>query len=159
MSKIVRDVMQSQVHTVSRETALPELERRFAATKVGALPVVGTSKRLESIVSRSDVMRRHSLERSLAELADGDFGQTLGVKDDDALEMIGSAVGRRLAMIRAADIMIADVVTIDADESLEEAARRMIERRIHRLPVVENGQLIGIVSAFDFMRVYLDSPT
>ena len=73
--------------------------------------------------------------------------------------MIGSAVGRRLAMIRAADIMIADVVTIDADESLEEAARRMIERRIHRLPVVENGQLIGIVSAFDFMRVYLDSPT
>ena len=159
MSKIVRDVMQSQVHTVSRETALPELERRFAATKVGALPVVGTSKQLEGIVSRSDVMRRHSLERSLAELADGDFGQTLGVKDDDALEMIGSAVGRRLAMIRAADIMIADVVTIDADESLAEAARRMIERRIHRLPVVENGQLIGIVSAFDFMRVYLDSPT
>jgi CBS domain-containing protein len=160
MSKIVRDVMQSEVHTVSRETALPELERRFATTKVGALPVVGTSKRLEGIVSRSDVMRRHSLERSLAELADGDFDQTLGVEDDDdALEMIGAAVGRRLAMIRAADIMIANVVTIEPDESLAEAARRMIERRIHRLPVVEKGQLVGIVSAFDFMRVYLDSPT
>ena len=158
MSKTVRDVMQSELHTVSPETALPELERQFSATKVGALPVVGASRRLEGIVSRSDVVRRYSLEQSLAELADSDFDQTLGVEDDDdALEVIGAVVGRRLAKMRAADIMITEVVTIGPDEPLGEAARRMLERRIHRLPVVEDGRLVGIVSAFDIMRVYAES--
>ncbi len=160
MATMVREVMKSDVYTVNTETPLPKIERRFAETKVGALPVVERNRKLLGIVSRTDVVRRHSLEQALAELSDSHFDSTLGVdEDDDALAAIGEAVGRRLSKVIAKDIMISDVVTVGPDAHLLEAAERMLERKIHRLPVVENGVLIGIVSAFDFLRVYVANPT
>lgn len=151
----VRDIMQARVITVPPDTNLPELHRRFTAAKVGALPVLDRQHRMQGIVSRTDVMRRFSLEQSMAELADSDFDQTLGVEDrDDSIAVISEEVGRRLSKLHASDIMIRDVITIGPDEPLAEAARRMVDRRIHRLPVVEDDRLIGILSAFDFMRLY-----
>ncbi len=147
--------MHGDVLTVSPETPLPDLQRRFASARVGALPVVDASGRILGLVSRFDVMRRFSLEQSLAELADSDFDQTLGMKDnDDSIAAIAAAVGRRLAGMYARDVMIGDVFVIGPDATLAEAARIMTERRFHRLPVVEAGRLVGILSAFDFMRLY-----
>jgi CBS domain-containing protein len=154
----VRDLMESEVFTVSPDTNLPELQRRFTSSRVGALPVVDREKRIVGIVSRADIMRRFSLEQSLAELADSDFDQVMGVEDDDdSISQIGSAVGRRLSQMHAHDIMKTEVETIPPDAAPEEAARIMVERRIHRLPVVDGDQLIGIVSAFDFMRLFASS--
>lgn len=156
--KTVRELMSENVLTVSPETNLPDLQRRFASTRVGAMPVVDRDHRIQGIVSRFDVMRRFSIEQSLAELADSEFDQTLGVEDDDdSITAIGAAVGTRLSKMHARDIMITEVATIGPDASPSDAARLMTERRIHRLPVIENDVLIGIVSAFDFMRLYSES--
>lgn len=147
--------MHGEVVTVSPETPLPDLQRRFASDRVGALPVVDVSGRILGLVSRYDVMRRFSLEQSLAELADSDFDQTLGIKDnDDSIAVIAAAVGRRLAGMHARDVMIEEVVVIGPDATLAEAAQIMTQRKFHRLPVVEAGRLVGVVSAFDFMRLY-----
>lgn len=155
MTTLVRDAMTTDVVTVSPETSLPDIQRVFARARFGAVPVLDPAGRLKGIVSRTDVVRKFSLEQSLAELADADFDSILGVEDDDdALESIGAAVGRRLSKVRAADIMISDVVSIAADAPLEAAAESMIKHRIHRLPVVDGDRLIGIVSAFDFMEQY-----
>lgn len=157
MSKLVRDVMQTDVTTVSPDTTFPELRRIFVKTGFGAVPVLDRDHRMKGIVSRSDVVRKASIEQSLAELADGDFDSILGVEDNDnALESIGAAVGRRLANVTAQDIMITKVLTIAPDEPLVEAARQMVERNIHRLPVLDGGRLVGIVSAFDFMTLYAE---
>lgn len=155
MSKLVRDLMNSDVVTISPEMTMPDIHRLFSKHRFGAVPVLDRDSRLKGIVSRSDVVRKFSLEQSLAELANSDFDATLGIKDDDvALESIAAAVGRRLSQVKAADIMIRDVVTIAPDAPLSEAADRMLEHRIHRLPVLENGRVIGILSAFDFMRLF-----
>lgn len=155
MTKLVRDVMKKDVVTVSPDMSMPDLQRIFVEKKFGAVPVLDRERRLKGIVSRSDVVRKFSLEQSIAELADSDFDATLGVEDRDAtLGSIGAAAGRRLANVKARDIMIHDVLTIGPDEPLAEAAKQMLEKRIHRLPVLEDGKLVGIVSAFDFMALY-----
>ena len=157
VNKRVRDIMKTGVITVSPDTTMPELQRVFVKTGFGAVPVLDRDRRMVGIVSRSDVGRKASLEQSLAEMADSDFDAILGVEDNDnALGSIGAAVGRRLANVKAADIMSKKVATIDPDESAAEAARQMVERRIHRLPVVDGGRLVGIVSAFDFMALYAE---
>ncbi len=157
--RIVRELMQADVVTVSPETNLADLERQFASTQIGAMPVVDRNRNIVGLVSRFDLMRRLSVEQTLAELADSEFDQTLGVRDEDnSISAIGAAVGQRLSQLHARDIMVADVTTIGPDATLTEAARIMTERRFHRLPVVENGKLIGIVSAFDFMRLYASTP-
>lgn len=149
--------MKTDVTSVSPDMTMPDLQRVFVKTGFGAVPVLDRDRRLMGLVSRSDVMRKFSLEQSLAELADSDFDAILGIEDNDnALESIGAAVGRRLSKVKASDIMITKVVTIGPDDDLADAARQMVERRFHRLPVLDGAKLVGIVSAFDFMKLYAE---
>jgi acetoin utilization protein AcuB len=53
-------------------------------------------------------------------------------------------------------VMRAPVVTIDSKASVEEAARLMLANKIGGLPVVDNGQLIGIVTSSDLLRAFLN---
>lgn len=53
----------------------------------------------------------------------------------------------------AADIMTRDPITISADKKIEDASRIMTEKKIKKLPVVENGKIIGIVTASDIVRI------
>ncbi|MEM5801857.1 MAG: CBS domain-containing protein [Candidatus Aenigmatarchaeota archaeon] len=53
----------------------------------------------------------------------------------------------------AEEIMKKNVITIDADEKIETAANLMVENRIKKLPVVDNGKLVGIVSASDIIAI------
>jgi len=157
MPKRVRDVMKAEVVKISPEATAPEIQREFLRARVGALPVVASDGRLQGIVSRSDIVRQQSVEQSLAELASSGIDADLSAPAGRlSLDSIGEAVGRRLARLRARDLMIRDVVTVSPDDSLAEAAHRMLDRRIHRLPVVEEGRLVGILSAFDFVTLYAE---
>ena len=62
-----------------------------------------------------------------------------------------------LAEIRVGEVMARDVVTAVSDDPIEQAANTMRERRIGCLPVVEGGELVGIITAADVMDalVYL----
>lgn len=51
----------------------------------------------------------------------------------------------------AADIMTRDVLTCAPDDPIEVAAARMATRRVRALPVVEAGELVGIVTSYDML--------
>ena len=53
------------------------------------------------------------------------------------------------------EAMTAPAVTIDADRPLREAAARMVDDKVNRLPVVHDGRLVGIVTRADLVRAYL----
>jgi CBS domain-containing protein len=57
--------------------------------------------------------------------------------------------------MRASSIMVTPVVTISPDESLEIAAKRMSERHVSKLPVIddESGLLVGVITSGDIMRL------
>jgi CBS domain-containing protein len=58
----------------------------------------------------------------------------------------------------AGDVMTSPALTIRDDASLVEAARLMADHRVKRLPVVDvNGRMVGIVSRFDLVRVFVRS--
>jgi CBS domain-containing protein len=112
--------------------------------------------RLVGIVSRSDIVRSLLVERSRVEQAASDFYSPMGLlsKEETArsLEAIASQVGIRLSGLRVEDVMIHSVVTIEADRSIAELARLMLEGEIHRLPVVKGDRLIGLVTTMDVVR-------
>jgi CBS domain-containing protein len=72
-------------------------------------------------------------------------------------QAIGGAIGNRMERLRVRDVMIQDVLTVPPDLPVAKAAQLLIERRIHRLPVVENGKLVGIVSSLDFTRIVAEA--
>jgi CBS domain-containing protein len=59
--------------------------------------------------------------------------------------------------LRVRDVMISDVLTVPPDLPVTEAAKLLVERRIHRLPVVDGEKLVGIVSSLDFTRVVAEA--
>jgi CBS domain-containing protein len=77
-----------------------------------------------------------------------DAGQLIGLITDRDLVVRGIA-GKRSGSNQVTNVMSDKIVTISPDASLEEASRLMAEHQIRRLPVVENGRLVGIVSLGD----------
>lgn len=73
---------------------------------------------------------------------------------DGRLEGIVSRkdVFRNLEEEQLSMIMTKKITTVEKDMPIKEAAKIFIERRIHRLPVVENGKLIGIVTPTDLLK-------
>ncbi len=57
---------------------------------------------------------------------------------------------------RVWEIASPKVVSIEPTATLSEAARMMIDHRIHRLLVVENGEMAGMLSTFDYIRLYAE---
>jgi CBS domain-containing protein len=77
-----------------------------------------------------------------------DSGQLIGMITDRDLVVRGIAE-KRSGSNQVTNVMSDKLITISPDASLEEASRMMAEHQIRRLPVVENGRLVGIVSLGD----------
>jgi acetoin utilization protein AcuB len=61
-------------------------------------------------------------------------------------------INYQLSRIRVRDVMVKKVVTVTEEVTVEEAARIMIERKIGSLPVMRDGQLVGIVTDIDLLQ-------
>src|SRR5918911_2379555 len=89
-------------------------------------------------------------------------GKLVGIVSDRDLRSATPAFGDQeraaaLQEILVEDVMTSDVVSVLPDDPIEQAANTMRERRIGSLPVVENGELVGIITSSDVMSalVYL----
>jgi len=60
--------------------------------------------------------------------------------------------GINLKDLTVKDVMIEEVITVSPIESVETAAKRMIEKHINRIPVVENNIVVGIVTRTDIVK-------
>jgi CBS domain-containing protein len=110
------------VHTIQAEAALEEAARELDRRRVGALVIIADGAKIAGVVSERDIVRE---------------------------------VARRGAScLRDAvqTVMTKDVVTARPNETIDEGLARMTDRRIRHLPVVENGQLQGIVSIGDLVK-------
>jgi CBS domain-containing protein len=144
--------MRSQVQTVSPETPLPELESLFLQKRVSGFPVVDGAK-LVGIVSRTDIVRQLCVERSIAQSVSDYYHGFSEPHPDDDLAEIADRVGERIEHLRVRDVMVRHLITVSPDEPLESVARALVEHRIHRVPVAEGGELRGIISSLDLVRL------
>jgi CBS domain-containing protein/RNA polymerase-binding transcription factor DksA len=135
---------------------LCDLERRFLMLGLSGFPVIEEGK-LIGIVSRSDVVRMHAVERSAEEQL-SDFYRsfedpTRAKSPAEESSEVAARVGERAAELTVRDVMIRRVISVDRDQPLSEVARMMLDGHIHRLPVLENGKLIGLVTTLDIVRL------
>jgi len=158
MSIRVRDIMQKEIHTVTSGMSASDLERAFLERRVSGFPVVD-SGRLVGLVTRSDIVRTLNVEHVYEEQLSDYYGELGGVSYADSERSsaeMGARVGARLESLKVADLMVRAVVTASPDHSLQEVAALLVEHGVHRLPVVQNGALVGIVTSLDLVRCIAD---
>lgn len=144
----VDDVMTHPVVTVRRDTPLKDVARLLIDHGVSGVPVVDDDGVVLGIVSEADFLLKEQgpgavRHRRLARLL-GESGETR-----HQLEVVGAR--------NAGEAMTAPPVTIQAKRSIREAATIMTGAHVNRLPVVDHGRLVGIVTRSDLVRAYLRS--
>lgn len=140
----VHEVMTKIVVTATPEMSFKETAELLLDYGISGLPVVGAHNRLLGIVTEADLMSKEAFEpcrrRPLAALV----GHLTGTAP-----WIDKAKG-----LTAGEVMTTTVVTAEPGEEIGAAARRMLERGVKRLPVTEDGRLVGIVSRHDLLRLF-----
>ncbi|MGI9590628.1 MAG: CBS domain-containing protein [Myxococcota bacterium] len=145
----VRDIMSPRPEVLSPGMPVRELEERFISHQVGGFPVLEHGK-LVGLVTRSDLVRVLDLEHTIDDLI-AERAESAGAPADSS-QSRGARIGARLEAMTVADVMVRDVITVAPETPVEDAARAMIEARVHRLPVVEGDQLVGLVTGLDLAR-------
>ncbi|MEV0241503.1 CBS domain-containing protein [Streptomyces sp. NPDC050674] len=138
---IVGDVMTYTVVAVGRGAAFKDIVRTMQQWKVSALPVLDGEGRVIGVVSEADLLPKE-------EFRDSDPDRRTQMHRLSDLAKAGG--------VTAEELMNAPAVTVRAGATLAEAARVMAQRKVKRLPVVDDeGVLKGIVSRADPLKVFL----
>jgi CBS domain-containing protein len=129
----VSDLMSTQVATVRRNDKLLIADDLMRLGRIRHTPVLDdASTTVVGILSQRDLFR-------------GALARCLGYGEHAQQKVLG--------LLLVKDVMSNDPVTISPDSELADAARLMCERKIGCLPVVEDGELVGILTESDFVRL------
>lgn len=138
----VADVMTPNVIKAREQMPLKELARLLAEHHISAMPVLDPDDHVVGVVSEHDILRKLGREGPRRE----HWWQSPEAREE-IRRAEGDTVGR---------VMTPDPVTISPEKTLAQAARRMTEHNVKRLPVVgADGELVGIVSRADLLRSFL----
>jgi len=137
------DVMVSPVITVSPDTAVSEVARILLDRGISGVPVVDESGQLVGIVTEGDLMRRPEAgtERRRSWWLEAFIGE----------ELLAAEYAKAHAQ-KVADIMSSRVITAGPDTPLHEIATLLERNSIKRVPIVKDGQLVGIVSRANLVQ-------
>lgn len=143
-----RDVMTTKVVSVAPYTPVAEIAKLLLERHISAVPVVGDDRRLLGIVSEGDLIH--------------ELGQA-GARRAWWLDLLASPQTRASAYLKshgrlAREVMTRSVISVTPDTPLPDIARLLEARRIKRVPVVLDGELLGIVSRADLLRAFALQP-
>jgi len=143
----ISEIMDSTPVTVARDSSVEDVVAALREHQLPGLPVVDTDGQLVGIVTEADLVLPDD---------DGDlhiphyvnlFGGTV------FLESLSRFEGRlrKAFAATAEDMMTSDPDTVGPDTSVRDAARMIHETGHNRLPVVEDGRLVGVVTRLDVL--------
>lgn len=151
---LAKDVMTRDVVCVRTGTNLRELEKIFLERRISGAPVLDEKDRLVGVISQTDLVYYH-LTREDRPFHESDFYRAAEL--DRAFE--GSGYHIEDYDIGLVGEMMTPVVHTAASETpVEDLARRMAEKRIHRMIITKGSKVVGMVSAMDLLKVIAGMP-
>jgi CBS domain-containing protein len=134
----VRRWMSSPAIVAAAATTLPLARAQMREQRIRRLPVVDDAGRLVGIVTEGDINQ---------------------VSDSPATDVRDFNLYHRVGDLPIRDIMTHPVVTVPPDTSIMEVAQLLLEHRIGGVPVVEEGQVIGVITESDLFRLIVARET
>ncbi|MBI4499182.1 MAG: CBS domain-containing protein [Chloroflexi bacterium] len=144
-----RDIMTRTVVTIREDQTLAEAARLMLNRKVSCLPVLDRAGDLVGILTHTDftAQRRH-----------------LPFSDTPVLALLGGLTSfreiaeayRDAGALPVAQVMKRKLITAAPDTPVGEIVEKMVQHEIKRVPVVDAGKLVGIISRHDLLKLVAD---
>ncbi len=148
MPKTVADIMTRDPITARPETPLKTVIQILAERRISGLPVLDAAEKIIGVVSETDLMWQETGVTPPAYIMILDsviYLENPAQYDRDLHKALGQTVG---------EVMSRDPITTTPDQSIATAAKLMHDRRVHRLPVLnDQGKVIGILTRGDIIRM------
>lgn len=138
-----RDIMQRQPITATPEMAIEDAVHLMIVHRISGLPVVDPAGAVVGILSESDLLRR--MELGTEERLPG-WRTWLAGQGRAAREYVRSHARR------VGEVMTAPVISVTPQSDLADVVALMESRRIKRVPVLQDGRLVGILTRSDLVR-------
>jgi CBS domain-containing protein len=139
----VQDVMTRDVITILKYESIMPVAKILSEKNISGLPVVDKKNKVIGIITQADIL------------------SILGMRKEHTLKdvlkhMLGEPLPERRMGDIVGDIMTSPAATIHPNANITEAAQMMDEKKIRRLPVVdEKNVLVGIISRADILKAVL----
>ena len=129
---LVADLMTIEPVVIASDAPIEEAQRLLLEYEVSGLPVVDATGTLAGVISQTDFMHLNDPE-------------------------VGTLIRHKPSGIKVGEVMSRPAVTVMLSTNLREAARTMIDERVHRVVVIDERQRpIGVLSAMDFVKLYAE---
>ena len=138
---VAGDIMNRKVVTVTRNTSLAVAARLMLDHGINGLPVLDEQGSVVGMVGIRDVLRVPKPSHSEMPILKWER------LEEKAAELTRTTVGQ---------VMARRVVSVNEDTSVIEVAAIMANKGVHPIPVLRNGQLLGVIGRADIVRVLLD---
>jgi CBS domain-containing protein len=150
MTMQVREAMRADLEAVSPSATLTALERLLTKQRISGVPVVD-GQRIVGVVSRTDIVKAAVAEQAVAEIASDWYH--VPAAPQSSISEIGATMGEQLVKLTVADVMTREVIAVAPDDALIDAIKLMASKELHRVLVVAEGKLAGILTSTDVLRV------
>lgn len=146
MTLPVRSIMTLNPATIGPDAKIWEAANTMLDRHISGLPVVDDEQHLLGIISESDFLHRGEIH------TDGRHGfwRTLFTSRASLAEEYAKAFGQNVG-----EVMSSPAVTVEPETPVETAATLMASGNIKRLPVIEHGKVVGIVTRSDIMGAFI----
>ncbi|MEM4728454.1 MAG: CBS domain-containing protein [Thermoplasmata archaeon] len=146
----VSEIMNREVKTVRPEQSLADVARLFVENHIHGAPVVDAENRLVGIVTESDILNATKAKYIRYNLVYPSIHQ-FGLDFKENYSEIARAF-EEVKSVPVSEIMTRKVVAVAPGDSVEEVASMMVRKKINRVPVVERGKVVGILTRGDILR-------
>ena len=155
--KLVKDYMKSRVRKVRPRDSIFKAAEILSKYHISGAPVV-TGKKVIGMITEADIVKfmKVDLAKTHSEIASEPHSLSIILLTLLKGEIDMKHEIERMSKLLVKDFMTKDVISISAEENILEAASLLDKYQIDRLPVIDNGRLVGIVSRADLIKALLD---
>jgi CBS domain-containing protein len=137
------DIMVRDVCTIGPDASIQDVAEILLSKRISGLPVVDAAGHLIGIVSEGDLLRRAE--------AGTEHSRSWWLKLLMGRETLAAEYVKEHAR-RVKDVMTRDVITVEPDTQVTDVAALLEKNRIKRVPIVEKGRLVGIISRANLVQ-------
>ncbi len=145
-----REIMSKPVLSVGPDDAVKVAAHMMAQHRVSGLTVIDDQNQVVGIISETDLLHR----AELGTVARHKWWLTMFGDADRYARAYAKSHG---SVVR--DVMSRAVVTVEADADLATVARLLDDHKIKRVPVIEQGLLVGLITRGDLVRAFAQTPS
>ena len=144
------DIMTKKIHTVHQDTEITALAKKFVEYNVNAMPVVDDSGALVGMVTQTDLVEQDKPLHIPTVISLFDWVIYLESPKKFTEEV------RKVTARKVGEICGRDVVTCAPDDPVSTIASLMVDNKVHLVPVLSEGRMVGVVSRLDIIRSMSD---